>query len=392
LRANKPKQAQNFILHICKDLKIDLKQKFKIKEQAVYGVAAGISTVFNGAFWNIEKFIKGEVESFLSKKEHLDNLELSELILTNALDKLLSDISYDTITSSKFPEKSYLRVANEAIFRLGEIYILFEGGKKLPQHKETVNKLLTNKLKPIVLEYFKKEYEDKDKLATKIDFLNEIERVGTGKITDSQSIFCLNYSYYFASILKDEHRKADSLQSIANARYFNGLVLLNKGEFEGSLLDSICKKVTDICVKEGLGTVKETVQFPVVMSKMELVIGDVYFSLYKDTIKNTKNNAQIKPMVHEFNLHYLLALNYLTDPNKPYQNYHFNNMNYEIERRILQINDKNSLHYLSEDMETALLMCERLQQGGKKKDEFAISFEKSILTQEIALDTQNLFQ
>ena len=84
---------------------------------------------------------------------------------------------------------------------------------------------------------------------------------------------------------------------------------------------------------------------------------------------------------------YLKGLDLLTEPVKIYENYHFNNMIYEINRRIRLIRERELVQMLFEDLKPIWDAFPRLE----NKKETIDSFEFSIRVHELALAANTLF-
>ena len=269
-------------------------------------------------------------------------------------------------------DRNVTQLLSETFLRLGEYYIVIKNKTstnfdfkfdKCRNYIKTIEDGLPDGLPKIL---------DTEKHAT-VFSLNEM----------SLSVKCLWYAAYLAKQAKDEQRETDSLQSIINALYFDNFTITDKNDIKN--------EERAILFLTGFGAyIRETLlgkgedrkyRFPIVASKSLLVEGDLYFSwLFEretdnDNTKNEDkkffvracwnketdalNNDQVdykktpnfkKSILHRMLYRYLSALNELTDPHKKYENYHFNNMLLELNRRILYIGEQKFVKNLVEDI------------------------------------------
>lgn len=396
----------------------------KTTEEAIYCLMSGIADYRTSEFWNMEKFILGELSYFrikYSKKlsgEETENDEAAMKAFEAAEKKLIKAIEF--LIEKKFNSSSSKRLIAEGLFRLGELYILMDlkKGDRAKVEAYLEEKILKTSLVS----------DEVNKKQRKQETHKDIHK-------DSPAIHTLNCAYYLAIAISDKHREIDALQSIANARYFAGQTVGDKADIYTDGIFTAHNKVRKEIKSENRNEDNQTKigkddkaanemesdknKFPIVIAKSYLVEGDIYFSqLFEiDTLKmrgeNTELNigkqsnrihyklrdewqeherswektTKIKAILHTMFWNYLKGLDLLTDPDKTYENYHFNNMNYEINRRILYIQNRRLISMLWEDLPTIQDSFERLED----KSDIWTSLKFSMRIHELALASNAIF-
>jgi hypothetical protein len=331
--------------------------------EAVYNLMQGTIIYRTGELWNMEKFLLGELAFHRKKRERDANakpLIESEQVLQKAINLFQNLIKKENKIAIK-------RLFTEAIFRLGELHTLLE--------TTVIN---TNYLVDMpniqgYIEKIEREFNVKFLESTNQEIqINILDTVLFNLAKAPPSVFYLWNAAFMASEIGDLQRETDALQSLVNAVYFYYFGDLKEDEeFEEIIfLFSLFQD----CIRERLLKSNETkkYRFPIVVSKTYLVQGDMYFSwlfekegetddkvLYtirsfwndkKQDGIDTKKAIKGKSVLHCMLKQYLAALNQLTDAEKPYESYHFNNMLLELNRRILSIKKKRYIRYLLEDL------------------------------------------
>jgi hypothetical protein len=380
--------------------------------EAVYFLISGTADYRSDEFWNMEKFVYGELQNFKikfgkkllgqtnSKATEEDCLKAAMAKFEAAEKKLIKSIKY--FTQNKFnteDTKISKKFITEGLFRIGELYILMELEKGTRSEFEQFVE------KNIVTEAVYKTV------------LNNDEQSVSKIYKRSPSVHALNCAYIFAKHIGDKHREIDSWQSIANARYFLSQTI----EKDNSTIEEaeiVHKNIYRIINRthEQLRQVasqinlKNKANYPIVVSKSYLVEGDIHFSrLFEiERVGDSRNKhfyyklrekwqgefnenwqlaIEVKSILHEMLWCYLKGLDLLTDSGKVYENYHFNNMVYEINRRIRLIRDRELIRMLFEDLRPIWDAFPRLE----NKKETIQSFEFSMRIHELALASNAIF-
>lgn len=382
-------------------------------EEAVFYLVRGTADYRTDEFWNMEKFVYGELEYFKikfgrkligqakAKPTDAECIKAATAKFESAETKLIKSIKYLNTYQSNTPKTKIVgKLIAEGLFRLGELYILMEleKGEKddlenyLDEHIVTQNmyNALTNKQEHSDSKIYKR----------------------------SPSVHTLNCAYYFAKHIGDKHREIDALQSIANARYFLGQTI-EKDDSTTEEKEVINNNIHHIIDKTHNKLRKETAQiddanknmFPIVVAKSYLVEGDIYFSrlfeidqtlidktnrihfklrdFWKNDLEDWQTQEKIKAILHEMLWAYLKGLDLLTDSDKVYENYHFNNMAYEINRRVRLIQERDLVRMLFEDLKPIWDNFQRLEH--KDKPETWDSLTYSMRVHELALAANTIF-
>ena len=316
----------------------------------------GVSIYRKGDLWNMEKFILGELTDYRKEITDFDTAEVNLINSAKSFSNLLS-------TQKEKVENVPMRMSllSETYLRLGEYYILSENVTKISLDTQ-----------------FSECSMYIESVKTKLKVQNQEQVFNLDKMP--LSVKCLWYAAYLAHEAKDEHRETDSLQSLINALYFQNFTITSNNNVKEEERAILFLLDFGTYIREkllGRGE-EQKFRFPIVASKSMLVEGDLYFSwLFEKQNEGTGENKffmrkcwsekaeapqtpeQIdyrktpnfkKSLLHKMLYSYLSALNELTDPNKNYENYHFNNMLLELNRRILSIGTQKYIKNLIEDL------------------------------------------
>ena len=392
--ANRSRMANKVIDDIIADYKLDIHPKkipdiYSSWKHGIIAVVKATSIYRTGDFWSIEKFILGELSIYNKDAD-------TRKVITNAKRMLIAAIK-TLITEGSFHDKSTLRVVTEALIRLGELFLFLELEKG--SEKEFLEWMAG-----VLNKYFEKK-----SVNLKTEFGASPDNFKL-RIDDSPAIFCLNYAYYLAKAISDNYRQANALQYIAVARYLLGQTTLDES-YEKSILDNIHQKVNQIITPhkgEDSSSIKH--RSPLIAANLYFIEGNIHFSKLFEVeqtpdingIKcNLRNSVQqlnssndqvlidqkIRHYLHEMMWAYLSALNELSDPSKPYENYHFNNMAFEVTRRILLIEIPDLIHILQENIRPIWSEFSKMA----SKHEFRESLENSILIHQISAVSMDIF-
>jgi len=342
-------------------------------EDAILWIAKGTNTFRTKAFWNVEKFIADELPNERAKFKQ--SLDVAEPYFLFAIKTLWENIKTDPVTSENKP---LTRLLAEAFFRLGELYIL-RGDDKVGENenlKNCIEEILkTIKSKPRdgfkVKEEFVFNTTDKSKMKVRYD--------------DSPALRSLNTAYYLSKWVGDQHRTVDSLQSIAAARYLGNpsapFVLIKQIH---AIARELNRKGSARMFPNNIQEVNQHIDnplFPILEAKSYLVEGNAVFSecfFYICLKKNecvfelkeehgkaiadsqaTPNEehldieraqSKVKSGLHRMIWAYLKGLDILVDETRNYENYHFKNMAFEINRRLLSIPHHRLVRMIIEDL------------------------------------------
>jgi hypothetical protein len=396
--ANRTKAALNSI----KDLKTTwpVEQYFEINSQERYNskgcasLAIGEATLLyrSGEFWNIEKFLLGEIPAFIKEMDAVHHqsspLQKAERMLTAAIKTLV-----EQITGLENPsEISFLRIVSEGLFKLGE---LFTFSKVAVGERKDLEVWLTQNL------LTSERFAALNSINGKMLYQTFMEQ--------GPDVFCLSCAHLLAKAIGDQHRQAETLQSIASAWYFQGLT--DDESIRHEIFDGIFPSVMDLVKTTDEKNINDY-DYPLVASKMFLVKGDILFSeLFRYSTKastfdnsifelredkwgvlekideGSYNFAYLKAKLHKMMHCYINALSLLSDATKPYENYHFNNLSFEINRRILLIRDRRFVSMLLDDLDSIW----NNTSGLKYKTQVREAFEDNIHIHEISLATEKIF-
>lgn len=359
-------------------------------EWAIFTLAEGALLFRSGEFWNMEKFLRGELKNFsqkvLDSKPRL--FSESEEKMTTAIKILLKNLP--DLKGAEYRPLS--RLVAEGLVRLGELFVLQE----LPRDaRPELQKWLELNLI--------RAYPEVDAIAS-------MKFIPVG-LDDSPGIYCLNCAYFLARATNDQQRMTESLQCIAMARYFMGEKETTRSQsYIKTIIKNILKKVhQQVDQEEKLSGMN--LGFPVPLAKAYIVAGDIqFFELFRpvhaaddpsepvrfELLNKWKNMlaaenfvqiTQIQAHAHQMLWHYLDALNALSDRDKPYDNYHFKSFAFEINRRILMIQEPQLVGMFRDDLH---IVWEQFSQLGAKTA-FLDSLTNDIAIHEIALSSEQLF-
>jgi hypothetical protein len=372
---------------------------FNTVEAAIMGLAKGIATYRTNEYWNIETFILGEVVDFRKKPEHLNQLLQAEQYLVGValrLSKAINTQENDEDEIHPEENKVITRLMSEAFFRLGELYILLEPSSN-DEARNKIGDEVREKIVPLIEEMLStREIAPGE---TRITF-RKTHR-DNRRYDDSLAILMLSCAYYAAIAVDDKHRAADSLQSIANARYMRGETRDRNTNAIENITQNLNRGVLrHTRMRDTLGKIQ--IIYPVTEAKHWLVEGDVYFSeLFEYDSKTTlfqfrkdlfdendlRKNSKIKGLLHEMMWRYLTALDLLTDEKNKYDSYHFQNMAYEINRRIMYIKIPQLVTYVLEDLRSVWNLFPNL----RSKERILQSLEHDLRTHALALSIKEIF-
>ncbi len=335
-----------------------------------HDIARAIHLYRTADIWNLEQFLLGELECLRANTQNNKTtpafFEEPQNLLENTIEKMS-----EYLKNLRKPDQKLLA---EALLRLGELYVL--SGEK----ERTFLQRFEPKLTPV-----KKLLRQED-----------VKKAGERSLVDgklSPAIYTFNIAYLYARLIGDTHRDADALQSIANALYFAGTSRGKDGKER--IVKKIKSKVIQKCKDERQ---EGSCRYPVVAARMHLVEGDVCFSELFDvscqddgSIKakvreEVADPRKTKAMLHRMMWSYLSALSLLSDPNKVYQNFHFDNMLLEINRRILLIPDRTMIKMLREGLSAAWDIFRELQ----TRTESLKSIETELALHEVSLKVKEI--
>ncbi|MEK7253746.1 MAG: hypothetical protein AAB316_03315 [Bacteroidota bacterium] len=347
--------------HLENTLKVEIKP-FSNFEEAIIAVAYGTKRYLTGDFWTLEKFIYGELQAFREglNEGQLKQLDRAESLLHSAIltfldEKKIKKTNEKLTAGQQVQErKRRERMLSEALFRLGELYILKHTGQPANEQKQKADEIAGQLFQSEILKEFQHQIENKN-------------------FWDTPALLVLNCAYLLAKKAgeSDRFRKEDALQSIANARYLGGETCEEETSLEAERnrnIDNIIEHI-HLRIKQHtiIGKDNDKYTYPIVVSKAALVEGDIYFSLlFKHTgadayelraawktalnEENILRKVEMTGHLHRMMWNYLFGLNQISDKGKPYENYHFHNIMFEINRRILLIKEKRLVRMLSDDL------------------------------------------
>lgn len=350
--------------------------------KAVMRVADAQRSYWSGEFWNIEKFILGELyyhrREFQKTKLNNDHKEWHGIIdeFRNAITEILHYVETNLEKADKKVRNPYLRVISSALEGLGQLYILLDAEEIHPS-KEKIEGTPNYPLKPFDFK--------KDELLQKLQLLlnkdksvTEIKPCSILLEEECIAVHYLNMARQIALLVGDDHRAANQAEMIMNAKYFAGQ-LLNIEEYRNyKFIQSITENVYH----------KEE-NMPFILSKYLLVRGDIIFaSLFeidhdhykanldypeyivlkkynpKKDIWNKKDKAKIREMMH----FYLSSLDILAS-NTIYHTLEFSNIYLEIKYRALLVHDLEYLKTIRNEFEALWNSMPNLSKKGRVRDD-----------------------
>ncbi len=348
---------------------------------AVFNLMKGTSLYRVDEFWNMERFIKGEMPNARTKFPNKENLGKAEELLIKVIEDLSKFIKNGV--HEKY-QRGYTKLLNEAFFRLGELYLILEK----PVLFDT--KIKSNA--PLFLpDDYIQYWSENGQMGRQVDYKRFTDK--------SPAIFCLACAAYGSHLIKDIHREVNALQSCGKAVYLMSDIKKKTIEQQQERVEGIVS-----FYEKQRERVKE---YATVESRIRFGEGNLYFSMLfehddtnkKETVFNLKKDWEkgkdwvgerviFKAMLHKMMWYYLSALDCMTDRTKEYENYHFNNMLFEINRRVLLINKRSLVRMLIEDLRAVWYSFENL----RTKNEVLDSLEFSLKTHEVALASKKILK
>lgn len=385
-----------------KDLikKIDEDKPKKKALEGVMEIADAINLYWNGEYWNLEKFILGELYHH-RKQYYNDVLKDKGIKWNDIVVKFQTGIRAIVEYIAKFPKEAtkkrnaYLRILSSGYENLGQLYLLLDAETSIVKEQEQDN----------IPVYPLQNYVEGIKNDEIIGLLKQIGlNTNSSLKTDCVAVSYLDAARIIAKEAEDKHRELNQLEMMFNAKYFAGQDLMDKN-FHAN--DFSMEIGTAIYTKEN------SKQMPFVVSKYLLVMADSLFTTFFEIHHSSyylyyKGEASIvilqykrkkgewtkedKAKIREMLRHYLCALDLLSR-DTVYHTLEFSNIYLEIKDRILLVHDIEYLQVLEDGfMElwgTMPYLVKREQKGDRDIYEDLI---RTIQIHKASLMTADLFR
>ncbi len=311
----------------------------------IYSIASATLKYREPNIWNFEKFLLEEMQQLQNQRNKSDEEREREQCAEEKYMRVLRVlIDHESILSRQMK-----RILAATLFRLGELLLIkgegtvsdwqkfLEGLNKKLQVSKNVEQLLRNHI----------------------------------DISKSAPLYVLNIAYWYACNINDAHIMLDSLQCIAAAHYYNGETVQSE-KLRANVLNTLHEgKIRKLLTDDK----RRLPKFPFISAKMDLIEGNIHFSQLFELKKDQKSSAffaqlrdihrpitiETRAILHRMIWAYLSALNVLSNPGKPYETFHFENMLLEINRRVQLIRDHEIIQNLQTGLEGVWGLFENLE-------------------------------
>ena len=335
---NRPARAKEDIDEMYKHIKPSSEQNKINPFFIVHKVALATWSYRKSNVWNIEKFLLEEIQDQqLAKRK--DFLSTGNLYRDAIEEFLRPEVSLS---------KPMKRIFTAVLYRLGQ-WFLMKGEENIQDWLNILNRIeekiekekdmdvSSDNYPPLVVQNGPNTPKNSRVLES---LLSNIEY--------TPAIQFLHAAYKLAKHVKDDHRAVDSLQAIVSACYYQRETI--KSEWiHDELIPEIHKEIKSNMTDNN----RRSVKYPFIWTKVCLTEGNIYFTrlfmLKKDSVSReyvAELRKQYEPqdtlttaLLHRMMWSYISALNVLSHPDRPYQSFHFENMLFEINRRIQMIQD-----------------------------------------------------
>lgn len=379
--------------------------------EALIFIARGTAIYRTSEFWNVEKFLPNElIHNRKDQQKFMRNLNQAREFYLPAIEVINKEFHQNIENNEKSPNnqrkiKTLTKLLAEAYFRLGELYIL-RGELEETQANELVH--LTESTLNLISNH-ETYFGDHEFKVNKEFIARDDKWEFKGRYDDSLALRCLNCCYFLSKWISDDHRIIDSLQSIAMARY--------------SMKDNPDFRIIKLIHNDARDNdpSQQNPVYPVLAAKSYLVEGNAIFSQCFKSVENqndisgTLNRVQyilstslpnftgapdqneseierqwsrVKSQLHQMMWAYLKGLDLLVTEGRGYENYHFRNMAFEVNRRMLLIRDHRLIHMILEDLPIIWSAFPKLN---KKRDTILKSMLQDLRVHELAMAAHEIF-